>query len=282
MTLVAKRDRRVDALLRRAKTVRRASIQADVRRLDKLFTTALRDRQDRMAISYLAQVAIAESRMAPSAIVRGDAGGWTLAARSAWAESAETVLLEALDSGVGGSAAWMLLAGRNTVARRLMEELRATARRDAAVLEYNCFVAFMLELERYHREAPPGTQERLRKKQRRPLGPYDALIRAWMDPGRVARALPSVLDYHVEKAVDEGSAEFLGVLVLLPIELHCIRSVREAAGFEWVGVDHPLLHTPFATPPAWVFAPQKDERWRALLKVLRGAGWTDAQLAGFV
>ncbi len=84
------------------------------------------------------------------------------------------------------------------------------------------------------------------------LGPYRAVIDAWRDKDRLAAALSRACDYHVRQARrDEIFSEFTFFPSdLFPAEILAVCRVRRDLRLPTPEVQHPVLTTPLARPPA--------------------------------
>ena len=87
------------------------------------------------------------------------------------------------------------------------------------------------------------------------LRPYRPVLEAWtQSPERFGEAVKGACDYHlrrIEDPTDEDFPEFYYPLYdVFPAEILAIRRVRKRVGLETPDVNHPLLRTPLADPPA--------------------------------
>lgn len=104
-------------------------------------------------------------------------------------------------------------------------------------------------------------------------GVYQGIFDAWSaDSARLASPITDACDYHIARTQDpsdEGYPEFLEFFyAAFPVEIIAIRRVREALGLATPEVEHPLLSTPLASPPA-VVELTRDEVLGDLLSVAR-------------
>jgi hypothetical protein len=86
-------------------------------------------------------------------------------------------------------------------------------------------------------------------------GVYQGILDAWSaDSARLVSPVTDACDYHIARTQDpsdEGYPEFLEFFyAAFPVEIIAIRRIREALGLAMPVVDHPLLSTPLAKPPA--------------------------------
>lgn len=88
-----------------------------------------------------------------------------------------------------------------------------------------------------------------------PLGVYDDILNAWDDIDRLESALIRACDYHWEETQDMDDLGHVGAFSwtpynIFPVEIHAIRRVREDQGLPMPTIDHPLMQTMLAHPPA--------------------------------
>jgi hypothetical protein len=103
-------------------------------------------------------------------------------------------------------------------------------------------------------------------------GVYQAVIDAWGDPMQLANPIKSACDYHMSQTDDphdKGFPEFIEFLyAVFPVEIIAIRRVRSLLGLTTPSIDHPLLCSSLASPPANIDIP-KDEVLSNLLSAAR-------------
>jgi hypothetical protein len=94
------------------------------------------------------------------------------------------------------------------------------------------------------------------------LAVYKDIFVHWNNRINLQQALLSAADYHVENLRDKsnaGIAEFTHPPVdIFPAELIAVQRVREKLGLKTPAIDHPLMNTPFASPPKDL-RPEPDE-----------------------
>jgi|GEM_PF-3087338 len=86
-----------------------------------------------------------------------------------------------------------------------------------------------------------------------PLGPYQSLIDAWNDPDEFPKQLLKACDYHCEQTFDDpkGYPAFTWMPYnVFPVEILAIQRVRRDLGLPTPEIEHPLLESPLAHPPA--------------------------------
>jgi hypothetical protein len=85
-----------------------------------------------------------------------------------------------------------------------------------------------------------------------PVSVYDELVKVWEDDSAFGDAIRKACDYHCEKTVDDdkGTAEFIwSPYGVLPVEILAIKRIRAILGQDFPHIAHPLLETPFFSPP---------------------------------
>jgi hypothetical protein len=87
-----------------------------------------------------------------------------------------------------------------------------------------------------------------------PLGVYRPVLNAWEDSAKLGKALADALDYHVRhsdlRSDEEGPQFCSSPYADYPCEVVGLLRVRKEQGLEDCVVDHPLMDSPFAKPPA--------------------------------
>ena len=103
-------------------------------------------------------------------------------------------------------------------------------------------------------------------------GIYRSVFDSWNDSTGLAKALLDVADYHAANLKDEGNrryGEFARPPIdIFPAELVAIHRVRESLGLETPAIDHPVVKTPFATPPRDL-KPEPDDLLAKVLDKVR-------------
>jgi len=94
-----------------------------------------------------------------------------------------------------------------------------------------------------------------------PLGVYQELLDAWNSEQDFAAALVKACDYHTEHSIEGriAHAEFVRVPHnVFPAEILAVKRLRDAEDIPWPAVEHALLDTPLAQPPATLPRVQND------------------------
>jgi len=103
-------------------------------------------------------------------------------------------------------------------------------------------------------------------------GVYQTIFEFWNNSAELQKALLNVADYHVENLKDKGAERFgefaRPPVDIFPAELIAIQRVREQLGLETPSIDHPLMKTPFASPPK-DFRPEPDQLLKQVLEKVR-------------
>jgi hypothetical protein len=207
-------------------------------------------------------------------IMDGDSQGWTLIVGSAKCRYWGQRILDAL-----GRAGHRPRAYRRVVALLLayglcMED-RSVAEWSGQRLYTSLEDAGLLN-EEWRFAALPGFMVQLYARQksldydfsRQDFGRfsiYQEVLDAWDDENRLGKAIREACDYHVRRRDgDDPSLEFeYGPFDEFPAEILAIYKVRESLGLSTPLVEHPLLDTPLAHPPAKI--PEYRDRWLDLI-----------------
>jgi hypothetical protein len=80
------------------------------------------------------------------------------------------------------------------------------------------------------------------------FGPYYGIFAAWGNATKMADAIHSVCNYHVERIMTDGEFE-QNPHDIFPSEILALYRMREKLGLETPWVNHPLLDTPFTQVP---------------------------------